>query len=149
MKKICSIIVVVVFIMIGRTGQCAEASVSAGFVDSLKGDVLLVNSGERVSVRKNMHFRPGDTIKTGKDSSVGLIFKDDTVVALGSNSELVVEDFIFNPAEEDLSFVTRLIKGSFSFVTGQIGKLAPKKVKVQTPNATLGVRGTKFLVKVD
>lgn len=137
------------FIMIGRAGQCAEASISAGFIDSLKGHVLLVNSSESVNARENMHFRPGDTIRTGKNSSVGLIFKDDTVVALGANSELVVEDFIFNPAEEDLSFIARLIKGSFSFVTGQIGKLAPKKVKVQTPNATLGVRGTKFLVKVD
>ncbi|WP_163338557.1 FecR domain-containing protein [Desulfopila sp. IMCC35008] len=149
MKRICFIIMVISFIMAGRAGQCAEASISAGFVDSLKGDVVLVSSSERVTVRENMHFRTGDTIRTGKDSSVGLIFKDDTVVALGANSELVVEDFVFNPAEEELSFITRLIKGSFSFVTGQIGKLAPKKVKVQTPNATLGVRGTKFLVKVD
>jgi hypothetical protein len=149
MKNICSIIMVVVFIIIGRTGVCAEASVSAGFVASLKGDVVLINSVERVSAEKNMHFRSGDTIRTGEKSSVGLIFKDDTVVALGANSELVVEDFVFNPVEEDLSFITRLIKGSFSFVTGQIGKLAPKKIKVKTPDATLGVRGTKFLVKVD
>ena len=67
----------------------------------------------------------------------------------GPNSEMSIESFLFNPADKQLSFITRLIRGTFSFISGQIAKLAPKKVILQTPDATLGVRGTKFLVKVD
>lgn len=133
----------------GQQGMAAEASLSAGIVDSIRGDVVLVNAGDTLAVTEKMHFRAGDTIKTGRDSSVGLIFKDDTVVSLGPNSEIAVEEFLFNPRAQELSFVTRMLHGTFSFVTGQIGKLAPKKVRIETPNATLGVRGTRFLVKVD
>jgi hypothetical protein len=96
-----------------------------------------------------MKIQQGDTIKTGSSGSVGLIFDDDTAVSLGPNSELAVESFQFKPAEQKLSFFARLFKGTFCFVTGQIAKLAPDKVKFETPEATLGVRGTKFLVKID
>ena len=71
------------------------------------------------------------------------------MVSLGPASEINVANYLFNPADQELSFVTRLLRGTFSFITGQIAKLAPQNVKLETPNATLGVRGTKFVVKVD
>lgn len=122
---------------------------SAGFVKSAIGDVAIISSGVKMKVVENMKLLPGDTITTGPESSVGLIFEDDTVVSLGSNSEMLVESFMFKPAEKELSFVVRMIRGTFSFITGQIAKLAPQKATFETPDATLGVRGTKFLVKVD
>ncbi len=122
---------------------------SAGFVKSVSGDVYITSSQTTVKVVANMLITQGDSIQTGPNSSVGLIFEDDTVVALGPNSEISIEIFLFNPAEKQLSFVTRMIRGTFSFISGQIAKLAPKNVVLQTPDATLGVRGTKFLVKVD
>ena len=122
---------------------------SAGFVKSVMGDVTIMSSGVSMKVVENMKLLPGDAIKTGPESSVGLIFDDDTVVSLGSDSEMLVESFMFEPAEKKLSFVIRIIQGTFSFITGQIAKLAPEKVTFETPDATLGVRGTKFLVKVD
>jgi hypothetical protein len=96
-----------------------------------------------------MKIHQGDAIRTGATSSVGLIFDDDTVVSLGPHSELAIERFQFNPVDRELSFFARLLKGTFCFITGQIAKLAPNKVKFETPEATLGVRGTKFLVKID
>jgi hypothetical protein len=91
----------------------------------------------------------GNSIKTGANSSVGLLFEDDTVVALGPNSEIKIESYLFNPVDQELSFIARLAKGTFSFITGQIAKLAPQNVKFETPDATLGVRGTKLLVEID
>jgi hypothetical protein len=78
-----------------------------------------------------------------------MIFKDDTVVALGPDSELIIDNFLFNPGNKELSFITRLVHRTYSFITGQIAKLAPKKVILETPDATLGGRGTKFVVRVD
>lgn len=120
-----------------------------GIVKSVVGDVYLKNATSSMKAVANMRLNEGDRIQTGSKSSVGLIFKDDTVVSLGPKSEMAVDEFLFDPANEQLSFVTRLVKGTFSFVSGQVAKLAPEKVKIETPDATLGVRGTKFLVKVD
>lgn len=149
MKSVQTVVIAVALWCVPVAGFAAEAAVAVGFISSFSGDVLLVSPGSSISAEPKMRFHQGDTIRTGKDSSAGLIFQDDTLVSLGANSELVVEDFLFDPANHELSFIARLVQGSFSFVTGQIGKLAPKRVKLQTPNATLGVRGTKFLVKVD
>ena len=128
---------------------CIAEFESIGFVDSVKGEVMIVSSKSAVKAVQNMKVITGDSIKTGSSSSVGLIFEDDTVVSLGPGSEMVIEAFLFNPADRELSFVARMFKGTFSFITGQIAKLAPQNVQLETPGATLGVRGTKFVVKVD
>ena len=128
---------------------CIAEFEAIGFVDSVKGEVMIVSSKSSVKAVQNMKVITGDSIKTGSSSSVGLIFEDDTVVSLGPGSEMVIEAFLFNPADRELSFVARMFKGTFSFITGQIAKLAPQNVQLETPGATLGVRGTKFVVKVD
>ncbi len=122
---------------------------SAGFIKTISGDVYITTAQTTVKAVINMPIEQGDIIRTGADSSVGLVFEDDTVVALGPNSELSIDGFLFKPAEQQLSFIIRMIKGTFSFLTGQIAKLAPKKVVLETPNATLGVRGTKFVVNIE
>ncbi len=130
--------------------SCYSAPTTAvAFISTVSGEVFLVSSQSTLQAAPNMKIFQGDTIKTGTAGGVGLIFDDDTVASLGPDSEIVVESFLFNPVDNELSFVTKLIKGTFCFITGQIAKLAPKAVMFETPEATLGVRGTKFLVKID
>jgi hypothetical protein len=129
--------------------NCSAGTDSVGIVKTVSGEVLLISTQNILPAAPNMPIRQGDSIKTGAASSAGLIFDDDTVVSLGPNSEFAVDRFQFNPVDQELFFVSRLIKGTFCFITGQIAKLAPSKVNFATPDATLGVRGTKFLVKID
>lgn len=131
------------------TAGSSLASQGVGIIKSVDGQVFLSNKKSRLKAVPNMKLNLGDNIRTGMNSNVGLLFEDDTVISLGSNSAMTIDEFVFNPAEKKLSFVSRLIEGTFSFISGQIAKLAPEKVKIETPDATLGVRGTKFLVKVD
>lgn len=121
---------------------------NTGIVKSVTGEVFLANQASKIRAVPNMKLSTGDSIVTGKNSYAGLIFKDDTVVSLGPNSEMAVTDFNFDPANKELSFVAKFLQGTFSFISGQIAKLAPQKVKLETPNATLGVRGTKFIIEV-
>jgi hypothetical protein len=121
----------------------------AGIVKAVSGNVFITSAQTTVIAVPNMKIIQGDFIRTGANGSAGLIFEDDTVVALGPNSEMSIENFSFNPVNKELSFIARMVHGTFSFITGQIAKLAPKKVIFETPDATLGVRGTKFLVKID
>jgi len=61
---------------------------------------------------------------------------------------LAINEFQFSPAEGKLSIVTRLLKGTSAYVSGIIGKLSPKSVRFETPVANIGIRGTKFAVKI-
>lgn len=136
------------FLFSGPLTSTAEVD-NNGIIKSVSGEVVIINPQNTVKAVPNMKIMQGDSIKTGPNSSVGLVFEDDTVISLGSNSEITIESFLFNPVEKQLSFVVRMAKGTFSFITGQIAKLAPTKVVLETPDATLSVRGTKFLVKID
>jgi hypothetical protein len=91
----------------------------------------------------------GDRVSTGADGKAGLLFEDDTVMSLGPKSALRIEDFRFQPAEKKLSFVARILQGTATYLSGQIGRLAPDLVRVETPHATIGMRGTHILVSVD
>lgn len=147
MKAFRIILILSVFIICSSVNVLAAQPV--GIVKSVSGNVYLQNGSSSIKAIPHMRISQGDRIVTEANSSVGLIFEDDTVVSLGPKSDMIVEEFLFNPAEKKLSFVARMVKGTFSFISGQITKLAPKQVRLETPDATLGVRGTKVLVKID
>ena len=149
MKKFLTVFFLLLAAFCSNCENCSAGTDSVGFVKTVSGEVFLSSAQNTLAAAANTPISQGDTIKTGVAGSAGLIFDDDTVVSLGPKSEFTIENFQFNPVEQELSFVSRLIKGTFCFVTGQIAKLAPNTVKFATPEATLGVRGTKFLVKID
>ena len=88
-------------------------------------------------------------IKTDGSGSVGLVFSDDTRVTLGPGTEIAVDDYLFKPLEKNLSFVLRIVQGTVSYLSGQMAKLSPESVDLVMPAATIGVRGTHILIKVD
>jgi len=90
-----------------------------------------------------------DSLKTGSDGSIAMVFRDDTLLSIGPDSEIAVKDFLYSPAEGRLSFVARLLKGTAACVTGIIGKLSPESFRFETPVANIGIRGTSFAVKVE
>lgn len=148
MKYVFAMVLSLCFFVVGSVSSMANVD-QAGFVKSVSGEVFITTSEMTVKAYPNMKIAQGDSISTGENSNIGLIFNDDTVVSVGPKSEIIIEKFLFNPVDRELSFVARMVRGTFSFITGQIAKLAPKKVKLETPDATLGVRGTKLLVKID
>jgi hypothetical protein len=114
-----------------------------------KGEVVVIRSGEKIPLNIGDQLYQNDLIRTGADSSVGIIFEDNTILALGPKSEIVIDEYVFAPEKGMLSIITRMLRGTASYLTGMIGRRSPEAVKFQTPDATIGVRGTQFLVKVD
>ncbi len=90
----------------------------------------------------------GDLVRTSKDGAVGIVLVDDTTISLGPNSELSIKDYVFNPKEGKFAFLARMAKGTFAYFSGLIGKLAPDSIRLEVPDATIAVRGTKLLVAV-
>lgn len=122
---------------------------SIGKAKTGKGDVVVVRTGQSIPLKVGDRLYQKDTIRTGTDSTVGIIFEDNTVLSLGPNSELVIDEYIFAPEKGMLSMVARILKGTASYLSGIIGRQSPESVKLHTPDATIGIRGTQFLVRAE
>jgi hypothetical protein len=127
----------------------AASDGSAGRVKTVKGSASIVRGQSSLPAVMNERIFQGDTLRTGPDGSLGVILKDDTSLSLGPDSVVVLDRFLFAPPEGKLSLVTRMLKGTAVYFSGIIAKLSPQSVRFETPNATIGIRGTRFLVKVD
>ncbi len=126
----------------------AQTSETIGHVQTLQGQAFVLRAGETLPAAIGTELRRTDTIRTGKPAAVGIVLTDDTTISLGSNSELSLGDYAFEPKEGKFALSLKMLKGTFAYITGQIGKLAPDSARIQTPDATIAVRGTKLLVEI-
>jgi hypothetical protein len=119
-------------------------------VKTVSGQAWLTNaSGERSAVSVGTAVASGDTIETGADGAVGIMFRDETRLSIGPGSQVSIDEFLFAPDAGELSFAARIARGTLLYVSGAIARLAPERVSVATPQGTVGIRGTTFLVRVD
>ena len=88
----------------------------------------------------------GDTITSKQQSNAQILFLDQTVLTLGEDTELTIDEFIYDPASHEGSFVSNVKSGTVKFITGQISKKNPDNLEVKIPSGTLGARGTEFIV---
>ena len=88
----------------------------------------------------------GDVLITGTGSGVGVVFTDNTVFSLSADSRMVLNDLVYQDGGSDNSMLFSLVQGTFSFVAG---KVAPGgEMKIDTPVATMGIRGTTVLTQI-
>jgi len=88
----------------------------------------------------------GDVVATGSDGRVGITFTDGTAFDLSPNARMVMNEFIYDPNSKSNSSLLSLTKGTFTFVAGKIAKSGD--MKVNTPVATMGIRGTTPRVEI-
>jgi len=119
-----------------------------GSVKTLDGTVVIQSGGVEATPVLGTRLFAQDTVKTGPDGSVGIILQDDTVFTLGPDSELALKEFRFDPRQKDFSLVSRMVRGTFVYVSGIMGKLSPESIKIETPDGIVAIRGTKFAAQV-
>ena len=120
-----------------------------GHIRTLNGAASILRDNGTVPAAAGIPVYRGDTIRTDKTGSAGIVMADDSTISLGPNSEIALKDFLFNPKEGKFAFVTRMTKGTFAYISGMIGKLAPDSIRLEIPDATIAVRGTRLLIKVE
>lgn len=90
-----------------------------------------------------------DAVRTTA-GKVGITFADDTRVQVNENSRLVIDDFVYDPkSSKGGKLAVNVAAGTVRYASGQIAKNSPQNVAVNTPSATVGVRGTDFTATVD
>jgi len=125
----------------------ADADRTIGVVRNSSGSATVTRGGNVLPATTGTRLHTGDTLGTGPDGSLGVLLRDNSSLSLGPSSSLVLKDFLFSPSEEKFSLLVRLSKGTMAYLSGLIGKLAPEKARFETPTATIGIRGTHFVVK--
>lgn len=130
----------------------ASSSVPAwaagGFVYDAAGSVSVAigKTPPRPAV-KNDTVVPGTVIRTGDNSHAVLKFEDGQVVSMQANSTFKVREYRYEPRHvEQNSIAFSMFKGGMRFITGMIGQRNPEAFRLTIPNATIGIRGTDFLV---
>ncbi len=116
---------------------------SIGLIVAAQGKASAVDTaGMARELALQSEIMLNDTVKTEAKSRLQLMLSDDTLLAVGESSELIIDEYVYNPANTaDNAFGVKMGKGVFRTVTGKITDLNPDRFKVKTRRATIGIRG--------
>jgi hypothetical protein len=120
-----------------------------GRVKTVTGAVHIERGGERVPAIVDARIQSADTVVTGANSSVGIMFLDDSRLSAGPNSTLVIDRYAFDQTTHVGNMDATLKRGTLAVVSGRMVKQSPEALTVTTPGLILGVRGTEFLVSAE
>ncbi|MBM3516949.1 MAG: FecR domain-containing protein [Alphaproteobacteria bacterium] len=120
-----------------------------GTVETADGTVLITHlDGTHESAGAGSPVYQGDVIETGSGASVLVVFADGTTLAIGQDSQAILDELIYDPEGCGGEGVVSLLEGTFSLVSGEIAESAPDAMVNVTPVAICGVRGTKVALHV-
>jgi len=123
---------------------------SAALVETASGDVRAgTSAAAAATVRKDQRILPGSVVVTGPKSQAILRFDDGQAMVLSENTEFRVAAYNFvNGEPKKDQFVFELLKGALRSVSGLLSRRNPQAYTLRIPQATIGIRGTDFMVAV-
>lgn len=122
---------------------------SIGKITAVQGEVFITSGSEKVAAKSGSILNEKDIVNTGDNSKALLLFNDKTSISIGKNSEFSIEDYLYDDkvaSNNKANFKFNV--GVFRTITGAIGKLNKEKFKIKTKSASIGIRGTVFLVEM-
>jgi hypothetical protein len=144
-----SLVVAVVLVVCSLAAPVfAQDRPVAGRIKVSTGSVFVVRDGAQIPAQVGQVVYEADGLQTGADGKIGVTLNDDTRLSLGPNSEMKLERFTFQPADSGFGLVLKFVKGAATYVSGRIAKLAPDSIRLETPAAIIGVRGTTLAINV-
>ena len=130
---------------------CLSSNINAGIgkVTEQKGSASITREKSVIDAKKDSSIDSMDTIETGR-GEVGISFDDDTQVKVTENSKLVIDDFVYDPKNKSVGkLALKCAIGTVRYASGNIAHDNNKNVAINTPTATIAVRGTAFTMTVD
>lgn len=119
-------------------------AVEIGVVRMVAGTAHILREGSELRPAVGDPVREGDILRTGGDGALGIALSDNAVLSIGPETEFHLVEFAFQPRNEVFSFLARVLLGTFVYVSGDIGRLSPGSVSIETPVGVIGIRGTRF-----
>ena len=126
----------------------AQASIDAGSIGSIKGSGVLERNGDVIEGNTGVGVMSMDTAVTAR-GRMQIDFIDETRVDITEHSRLLIDEFVYDPNAGKASLGLKATMGTVRYASGQIAKNFKQNVRIKTPSATIGVRGTDFIMVVD
>ncbi len=126
----------------------ALANADAGAIGKIRGSGVLERNNEVIDGDTGVGVMSMDTAVTAR-GQMQIDFIDDTRVDITEHSRLLIDEFVYDPANGKAALGLRATIGTVRYASGQIAKNFKQNVKIRTPSATIGVRGTDFVMVVD
>ena len=124
-------------------------STPVGRIALLVGEAKIVDAGGRAtSLRLGASVSEGDHIITGGDAIAIIVFMDEGRIALRADSELLIKQYKIDPTGANTRLEFELVRGAIRQISGQAARQQPDRYRLNTPIASIGVRGTDFLTKI-
>ncbi|TQF40143.1 hypothetical protein UNPF46_11845 [Bradyrhizobium sp. UNPF46] len=134
-------------VQVAQAAPGAAAAQVIGHVTKLVGSATAVRNGVSVILNNGDNVEKGDVVSTGADSTLGITFIDGTVFGLSSNARMVLNEMVYDPNGSSNSSLLSLVAGTITFVAGETAKHGD--MKIDTPVATMGIRGTAVLTQIN
>lgn len=117
-----------------------------GNVVTLQGTATITHNGASAPLKLKDDIFKGDTLQTGKSSTLIVTFLDDTTLNMSAGSRVVVDNFVYQEGGKANAALINVARGTMAFVAASVAKTGD--MKIETPTATLGIRGTTGIVDV-
>lgn len=109
----------------------------------------IARNGEMLDAVPGTNLFTSDKVVSGVGGSAVIVFKDGTLLTVDPATQVQIGDDVFEPKIAKYQFSVYLAKGTSIYSSGKIGKLAPESVRVDTPTATVGARGMRFIITAE
>lgn len=129
-----------------QADQIASAVPAVGNVAKVSGIAVVTRNGVPVELKQGDRLLKGDVVQTGSDATIGISFVDGTALGLASNARVVLDEMTYDPNGSSSSSLLSLIQGTITLVAGHTAKFG--NMRVETPVATMGIRGTAIMVEI-
>lgn len=134
------------WVQYAQADQIAGAVLAVGNVAKISGTAVVTRNGVPVELRQGDRLLKGDIVQTGADTTIGISFVDGTALGLASNARIILDEMTYDPNGSSSSSLLSLIQGTITLVAGHTAKYG--NMRVETPVATMGIRGTAIMVEI-
>jgi len=122
-KIVLFLLAFILFLFIEMEISPADASTPVATVKKVNGSVTVVRQGKTIQAINGLEIWEKDTLQTGRNGSIGIVFSDDTFLSMGPGSILTIDEFVFAPRQGKFSIVIRMLKGTAAYLSGLISRL--------------------------
>lgn len=120
-----------------------QAVEQVGEVIKIQGDCLVESEKEKKAIKLDDPIFFKDKLLTGANAGLTGHLADHSELTLGENASLKIDEFVYQPNSHGGRLGLHLLKGPLLFVGGELDARRKAKVTIETPVATLGIRGTR------
>ena len=124
-----------------------QSDVSIGSVTELKGNSRIVRD-ETYDAALSFGIESFDNVETS-NGRIGITFVNNSQVRLTEHSQLVIDEFIYDPNPSKSTMALNFASGTARFITGKLNNINKENISISTPSANVSIRGTDFTITVN